>query len=184
MIAPETNPHTHTKPVIYTIGHSTHPREEFLAILKTHAIELVADVRTIPKSRHNPQFNSEAMAMSLPENGIVYQHVQKLGGLRHPRRDSPNMGWDNASFRGFADYMQTAGFEEGLESLIAIAQNKKTVIMCAEALPWRCHRSLIGDALLVRGITVIDIMSSSSVKAHTLTPWAKVVGTIITYPKN
>ena len=183
MIATENDPPPHTKPVIYTIGHSTHPREEFLAILKAHAIELVADVRTIPKSRHNPQFNSEAMAMSLPENGIAYVHVQKLGGLRHPKRNSPNMGWENASFRGFADYMQTVDFEEGLKNLIAIAQKKKTAIMCAEALPWRCHRSLIGDALLVRGITVIDIMSASSVKTHTLTPWAKVMGTIITYPK-
>jgi len=124
------------------------------------------------------------MAMSLPENGIAYEHVQKLGGLRHPKRDSSNMGWENASFRGFADYMQTADFEEGLEDLIIVAQKKKTAIMCAEAVPWRCHRSLIGDALLVRGITVIDIMSASSVKAHTLTPWAKVMGTTITYPKN
>lgn len=184
MIAPDNHPTPHAKPVIYTIGHSTHSREEFLAILKAHAIELVADVRTIPKSRHNPHFNSEAMAMSLPENGIAYQHLQKLGGLRHPKRNSPNMGWENASFRGFADYMQTADFEEGLENLIAIAQGKKTAIMCAESVPWRCHRSLIGDALLVRGITVIDIMSASSVKAHTLTPWAKVIGTFITYPKD
>jgi uncharacterized protein (DUF488 family) len=184
MVAPDNHPTPHTKPVIYTIGHSTHPREEFLSMLKAHAIELVADVRTIPKSRHNPQFNSEAMAMTLPENGIAYQHVQKLGGLRHPRRDSPNMGWENASFRGFADYMQTVDFEEGLEDLIAVAQRKTTAIMCAEALPWRCHRSLIGDALLVRGITVLDIMSAHSVKAHMLTPWAKVMGTLITYPKN
>jgi len=174
----------YTMPVIYTIGHSTRSREEFLAILKAHAIELVADVRTIPKSRRNPQFDSETMAMSLSENGIDYEQIQKLGGLRHPRRDSPNMGWENASFRGFADYMQTAEFVEGLEGLIAVAQKKKTTIMCAEAVPWRCHRSLIGDALLVRGITVIDIMSASSFKAHTLTPWAKVMGTIITYPKN
>ena len=184
MIARENNPTHHNKSVIYTIGHSTRPRGEFLAILKAHAIELVADVRAIPKSRHNPQFNSEAMAMSFPENGIAYEHVQKLGGLRHPKRDSPNMGWENASFRGFADYMQTADFEEGLENLIAVAQRKKTAIMCAEALPWRCHRSLIGDALLVRGITVIDIMSSNSTKDHTLTPWAKVIGTDTTYPQN
>ena len=184
MIARENDPIRHTKPVIYTIGHSTRPEEEFLAILKAHAIELVADVRAIPKSRHNPQFNSEAMAMSFPENGIAYEHIRKLGGLRHPRRDSPNMGWENASFRGFADYMQTAEFEEGLEDLIAVAQKKKTAIMCAEAVPWRCHRSLIGDALQVRGITVIDIVIAPSFKAHTLTPWAKVMGTIITYPKN
>jgi len=184
MIAPENDPAPHTKPVIYTIGHSTRPREEFFAILKAHGIELVVDVRTIPKSRHNPQFNSEAMEMSFPENGIAYEHVRKLGGLRHPKRDSPNMGWENASFRGFADYMQTADFEEGLENLIAVAQRKKTAIMCAEALPWRCHRSLIGDALLVRGIIVLDIMNAHSVKPHTLTPWAKVMGTMITYPKN
>jgi uncharacterized protein (DUF488 family) len=184
MIARENDPSRHTKPVIYTIGHSTRLEEEFLAILKAHSIELVTDVRSIPKSRHNPQFNSEAMAMSLPENGIAYEHVPKLGGLRHPRRDSPNMGWENASFRGFADYMQTTDFEEGLEDIIAFAQKKKTAIMCAEAAPWRCHRSLIGDALLVRGITVIDIMSASSFKVHMLTPWAKVLGTIIIYPKN
>lgn len=184
MIAHENDPTRNTKPVIYTIGHSTRPEEEFLAILKAHVIGLVADVRSIPKSRHNPQFNSEAMAISLPEHGIAYEHISKLGGLRHPRRDSPNMGWENASFRGFADYMQTADFEEGLQVLIALAQKKKTAIMCAEAVPWRCHRSLIGDALLVRGITVIDIMSASSFKVHTLTPWAKVMGTIITYPKN
>ncbi|HTP04265.1 MAG TPA: DUF488 domain-containing protein [Nitrospirota bacterium] len=184
MIARENDPTRNTKPVIYTIGHSTRPEEEFLAILKAHVIGLVADVRSIPKSRHNPQFNSEAMAISLPEHGIAYEHISKLGGLRHPTRDSPNMGWENASFRGFADYMQTADFEEGLQVLIALAQKKKTAIMCAEAVPWRCHRSLIGDALLVRGITVIDIMSASSFKVHTLTPWAKVMGTIITYPKN
>ena len=177
-------PSSDTMHVIYTIGHSTRSREEFLAILKVHAIKLIADVRTIPKSRRNPQYDGNAIAMSLSENGIDYEHIQKLGGLRRPKRGSPNMGWENDSFRGFADYMQTADFKEGLEALIAVARKKKTAIMCAEAVPWRCHRSLIGDALLVRGITVIDIMSSSSTKDHTLTPWAKVIGTDITYPQN
>lgn len=170
-------------PVIYTIGHSTRPLEEFLASLKAHAIELVADVRTIPKSRHNPQYNGDALAAALQEQGVSYEHLGNLGGLRHARKDSVNTAWENASFRGFADYMQTAEFEEGLQGLIDVAQKKRTVIMCAEAVPWRCHRSLIGDALLVHGITVMDIMSAGSVKAHALTPWANVIGTSITYPK-
>jgi uncharacterized protein (DUF488 family) len=183
MIAPANDPGLPAMPVIYTIGHSTRPLEEFLATLKAHAIELVADVRTIPKSRHNPQYNSDALAAALREQGISYEHLKDLGGLRHARKDSVNTAWENASFRGFADYMQTADFEEGLKDLIDVAQRKRTVIMCAEAVPWRCHRSLIGDALLARGITVMDIMSVSSVKAHALTPWAKVMGTSITYPK-
>ncbi len=168
---------------IYTIGHSTHTIDEFLAILKTHGIEQIVDVRTIPKSRHNPQFNSDALEKSLKAEGIGYLHMPKLGGLRHAKKDSLNRAWENASFRGFADYMQTEEFEEGLQDLIDLAQQRKTAIMCAEAVPWRCHRSLIGDALLVRGIDVADIMSKSSVKPHTLTPWAEVSGTGITYPK-
>ena len=170
-------------PVIYTIGHSTRPLEEFLTILKAHAIELVADVRTIPKSRHNPQYNSDALAAALREQGFSFVNLKDLGGLRHARIDWVNTAWENASFRGFADYMQTADFEKGLNYLITVAQRERTVIMCAEALPWRCHRSLISDALLARGITVMDIMSASSVKAHAITSWAKVTGTSITYPK-
>jgi uncharacterized protein (DUF488 family) len=168
---------------IYTIGHSTHPIEEFVDILKAHAIELVADVRTIPRSRHNPQFNSDALETSLKALGIGYAHMAGLGGLRHAKKDSPNDGWENASFRGFADYMLTEEFEESLLMLIEKAGTRKTAIMCAEAVPWRCHRSLISDALFVRGIAVLDIMSRTSAKPHSLTPWAKVHGSTIAYPK-
>jgi hypothetical protein len=179
MIAPENDPTPHTKPVIYTIGHSTHPREEFLAILKAHAIELVADVRTIPKSRHNPQFNSEAMAMSLPENGIAYQHVQKPGDCAI---GEIHRTWDGTTLLSVLPTIQTADFEEGLESLIAIAQNKDGDHVRQLSL------AVSSDADRRRAagprIAVIDIISASSVKAHSLTHWAKVVGSIITYPKN
>ncbi len=169
---------------VYTIGHSTHSIEEFIDMLTAHGIEQVVDVRTIPKSRHNPQFNTDALAESLKSSGIEYVHMPALGGLRRAKKDSPNQGWENASFRGFADYMQTAEFEEGLLKLIELAGKRKTAIMCAEAVPWRCHRSLIADALFVRGIAVMDIMSRTSVKPHTVTPWAEVTGTTITYPKS
>jgi uncharacterized protein (DUF488 family) len=169
--------------VIYTIGHSTRTIEEFVAILLANGVELLVDVRTIPKSRHNPQFNSDALAESLKSSGIDYVHMAALGGLRHAKKDSVNQGWKNASFRGFADYMQTDEFGEGLLKLIEIAEKRKTAIMCAEAVPWKCHRSLIGDALVVRGITVMDIMSRTSVKPHTITPWVEVKGTMITYPE-
>ncbi len=169
---------------IHTIGHSTHAIDEFLEMLRAHGIQQVVDVRTIPKSRHNPQFNSDALPESLKNSGIDYIHMPALGGLRHARKDSPNSGWKNASFRGFADYMQTAEFEEGLLKLIETAGKRKTAIMCAEAVPWRCHRSLIGDALVVRGVTVMDIMSRTAVKPHVITPWAEVKGTTITYLKS
>ncbi len=175
--------HAKTSATIFTIGHSTHPIEEFVEILNTHGIEFVVDVRTIPKSRHNPQFNSDTLAASLHDRAIGYEHMPGLGGLRHAKKDSVNTAWENASFRGFADYMQTEEFEAGLMQLIDIAGKQKTVIMCAEAVPWRCHRSLIGDALLARGLIVMDIMSKTSAKAHTMTPWAHVMGTTITYPK-
>ncbi len=168
---------------IYTIGHSTRSIEQFVDLLAAHDIELVADVRTIPKSRHNPQFNGNELENSLKALGIDYEHMAGLGGLRHAKKDSSNQGWENASFRGFADYMQTEAFAEALRKLIAIAEKRKTAIMCAEAVPWRCHRSLIGDALAVRGIAVMDILSRTSVKPHTITPWAEVNGTTITYPK-
>lgn len=176
--------HAKTSATIFTIGHSTHPIEEFVEILNTHGIEFVVDVRTIPKSRHNPQFNSDTLAASLHDRAIGYEHMPGLGGLRHAKKDSVNTAWENASFRGFADYMQTEEFEAGLMQLIDIAGKQKTVIMCAEAVPWRCHRSLIGDALLARGLIVMDIMSKTSAKAHTMTPWAHVMGTTITYPKS
>jgi uncharacterized protein (DUF488 family) len=167
---------------LFTIGHSTHPMEEFIEILKHYHITEVVDIRTIPKSRHNPQFNGPELAHVLRNHHIGYRHQKNLGGLRHTHANSPNMGWENASFRGYADYMQTPEFKEGIEELIKVAHEKTVVIMCAEAVPWRCHRSLIGDALLVRNLDVEDIFSITSVKPHTLTPWAKVHGTTITYP--
>jgi len=167
---------------VFTIGHSTHPIDEFLAILKAHKIEQVVDVRTIPKSRHNPQFTREALERSLPRHQIAYQHMPGLGGLRHPRKDSINLGWKNASFRGYADYMQTPEFQENLKRLIELGKPRRTAIMCAEAVPWRCHRSLIGDALLARRIKVEDIFSESTRKPHTYTPFAKVERRKVTYP--
>jgi uncharacterized protein (DUF488 family) len=168
---------------IFTIGHSTHSIEEFTDILTIHGIEFVIDVRTIPRSRHNPQYNSDTLSAALRGHAIGYEHMPGLGGLRHARKDSINTAWNNASFRGFADYMQTADFERSLNTLIETAGNQPSAIMCAEAVPWRCHRSLIADALLARGITVMDIMGKAAVKAHTMTPWAHVVGTMITYPE-
>jgi len=168
---------------IFTIGHSTRPIEEFLKIIKEYAITEVIDVRTIPKSRHNPQFNGPELAHVLRNHHIGYRHQKNLGGLRHTHADSVNTAWENLSFRGYADYMQTPAFDEGLHELINSAHKKTVVILCSEAVPWRCHRSLIGDALLVRGIEVEDIYSITSHKPHTLTPWARVKGTSITYPK-
>lgn len=168
---------------IYTIGHSTRSLEEFLAILKHYRITELVDIRTIPQSRHNPQFNGDALAHVLRNHHIGYRHQKNLGGLRHAHKDSINTAWENVSFRGFADYMQTDEFKEGIEKLIEIAQHKTVAIMCAEAVPWRCHRSLIGDALIVRGIQVEDIYSITSAKPHTLTPWAVVDGTTVTYPE-
>jgi uncharacterized protein (DUF488 family) len=167
---------------IYTVGHSTRPIEEFIAILESFRIELVCDIRTIPKSRRNPQFASDALRGALAERGIDYVHLKALGGLRHPRKDSPNGAWRNDSFRGYADYMQSAEFTEAVTDLIARATQKRTAIMCAEAVPWRCHRSLVGDALVVRGIAVEDITSQTRAQAHKLTPWAKVDGVNLTYP--
>lgn len=167
---------------IFTVGHSTRLIEEFLSILKAFDIKLVADVRTVPKSRFNPQFNSDVLTKSLKNHHIDYVHMAGLGGLRHPKKDSLNTAWKNASFRGFADYMQTEAFKNSLTTLIETAEKQHTAIMCAEAVPWRCHRSLIGDALLVRGIKVVNIMSESTIREHNLTPWAKVNGKRIIYP--
>jgi uncharacterized protein (DUF488 family) len=168
-------------PTILTIGHSTRTWKDFLAILRAHGIQRVVDVRTIPRSRHNPQFNRELLSTKLRSARIGYVHLGKLGGLRHARRDSPNMGWRNTSFRGFADYMQTPDFEKGLQRLMKLAKQKNTAVMCAEAVPWRCHRSLIADALTVRGIPVADIMTAKRSRPHVLTPFAHVDGNRITY---
>ena len=171
-----------TNVTLYTIGHSTHPIGEFIKILQAYGIKEVVDIRTIPKSRHNPQFDEDALRTVLHNHHIGYRHMKGLGGLRHTTKESINTAWRNTSFRGFADYMQTEEFSESITKLLSIAAEKVTVIMCAEAVPWRCHRSLIGDALLVRHIKVIDIMSATSARPHTLTPWAKVHGHNIIYP--
>jgi uncharacterized protein (DUF488 family) len=169
-------------PAVLTIGHSNHKWRDFLEILRAHRIKRIIDVRSIPRSRHNPQFNRETLSIKLRAARIGYVHLPKLGGLRHARRDSPNMGWRNASFRGFADYMQTSGFEAGLNRLIKLAGQKRSAIMCAEAVPWRCHRSLISDALTVRGVQVNDIMSVKRSQVHSLIAFARVQGHRITYP--
>ena len=168
--------------IILTVGHSTRTLDEFIALLRAHAVTRVVDVRTVPRSRHNPQFNKDSLPDSLSKAGLGYIHMPGLGGLRHARPDSLNTGWRNASFRGYADYMQTPEFEENLERLIEVAKKDRIAIMCAEAVPWRCHRSLIGDALTVRGIRAEDIMSLTRRQIHALTPFANVRGTIVTYP--
>ena len=167
---------------IFTIGHSTLPVEHFAALLKIYGIKRLADIRTVPRSRHNPQFNAEALAESLITANIEYSPMPALGGLRHPQRNSPNAGWHNTSFRGYADYMQTAPFSEALDRLIRIGRLKRTAIMCAEAVPWRCHRSLVADALIIRGVPVVEILSDTSYRTHKLTPFARIDGTSITYP--
>lgn len=167
---------------VFTVGHSTRPIEAFIALLTAHEIELLVDVRTVPRSRHNPQFNRDTLPHSLQAAGIAYQHMPDLGGLRHARKDSTNTAWHNLSFRGFADYMETPEFEKGLARLIEESQTRRTAIMCAEAVPWRCHRSLIADALVARGIEVLEISSPVRTPPHKMTPFAKVEGTKVHYP--
>jgi len=169
-------------PLVLTIGHSTRTLAEFIHLLKAQGVSRVVDVRTVPRSRHNPQFNKDSLPQELKKTGIGYIHLPGLGGLRHAKRDSLNVGWRNTSFRGYADYMQTPKFAQSLEKLIRLAKQAQIVLMCAEAVPWRCHRSLIVDALLVRGIRTEDIMGLTRPQVHTLTPFAKVRGTTITYP--
>jgi len=166
--------------VVLTVGHSTRPLDEFVSLLRAHEITRVVDVRTVPRSRRNPQFNRESLPAGLGDIGYV--HMPGLGGLRHPKADSPNTAWRNDSFRGFADYMQTEEFEKSLEELIRLAGKDRVAVMCAEALPWRCHRSLIADALTVRDVAVEHIFSPTSRKPHRLTSWARVQGTRVTYP--
>ena len=167
---------------IYTIGHSTRPIEDFIGLLQHNGVQTLVDIRTVPKSRHNPQYWHDALATSLEDAGIAYRHLSGLGGLRKTSPDSINTAWRNMSFRGYADYMQTDEFRVALEELIAIAEQSTTAIMCSEAVPWGCHRSLVGDALLVRGIEVIDIMSETSNRPEKVTAWAHVDGTTVTYP--
>ena len=169
-------------PLILTIGHSNRRLGDFLALLRAHNVTRVIDVRTIPRSRHNPQFNGDALAKSLRSAKIAYTHLKKLGGLRRPRPDSPNSGWHNASFRGFADYMRTPEFAAGLARVESLARTKRCALMCAEAVPWRCHRSLLADALTIRGHAVAHIMTPTRADPHRLTPFARVRGFHIIYP--
>ncbi|HUX79594.1 MAG TPA: DUF488 domain-containing protein [Alphaproteobacteria bacterium] len=162
-------------PKLYTIGHSTRTLNEFMAILHGYNITHLVDIRTIPKSRHVPWFNENKLKPALPKEGISYIHMLELGGLRHAHKDSINQGWHNASFRGFADYMQTPEFYSGLKKLNQMLKKDGNVaIMCAEAVPWRCHRSLIADAEIVHGISVFHIMSQTNAYAHKLTSFAVV----------
>lgn len=169
-------------PVLWTMGHSTRSIEDFIELLAAHAIQMLADVRKIPYSRHNPQFNQDSLTKSLQNAEIQYRHLPGLGGRRKTRQDSENVGWRNASFRGYADYMQTGPFQNELADLMMMAQNRPVAIMCAEAVPWRCHRFLISDALVSRGWTVRHIISATSTQTHTLTPFAKLKEGRLTYP--
>jgi uncharacterized protein (DUF488 family) len=167
---------------VFTIGHSTRPIGAFIELLAAHGVQHLIDVRKIPHSGHNPQFGREQLSASVEEAGIHYTHMPGLGGLRSARKDSTNTGWRNASFRGYADYMQTREFEENVERCVDLAREERTALMCAESVPWRCHRSLIADALLARGIDVREITSTTDARPHALTPWARVEGTTVTYP--
>jgi uncharacterized protein (DUF488 family) len=167
---------------VFTVGHSTHTLDELIRILRKFGIARLVDVRTVPRSARNPQFNRETLPAALATEGIAYVHLPELGGFRHARPDSANTGWRNASFRGFADYMQTDGFRDGMQKLIDLAEMGKSAILCAEAVPWRCHRSLIGDALTARGLPVEDILDADHSQPHRVTPFAHIDGCTVTYP--
>ena len=171
-----------TTTVVRTVGHSNRPLEGFLRLLRAHQVTLVVDVRKMPGSQRNAQFNRDTLSNGLHEAGIGYVHLPGLGGLRRPTPSSPNAGWKNASFQGYADYMLTPEFERSLEDLLTLARGHRIAVMCAEAVPWRCHRSLIADALVVRAVAVEHILSASRTQPHVLRPWAEVRGTRITYP--
>jgi uncharacterized protein (DUF488 family) len=168
--------------IVYTIGHSTRTLEDFVALLHAHGVSQLADVRTIPKSRRHPHFGGEALSVSLPAAGISYRHFPALGGLRKPVADSPNGGWRHAGFRGYADHMQAPVFTAGLEELMLWSKEGPTVVMCAEAVWWQCHRQLIADALVARGVEVRHITSAKAAAAHSLTSFARVEGSRVTYP--
>ena len=168
--------------VVYTMGHSTRTLEEFVELLQAYSINLLVDVRTVPHSRHNPQFNKETLPASLKQDGIRYIHMPEIGGLRHPKRDSINLAWENSGFRGYADYMQTQEFTDNLLKIVALARENCLALMCAEALPWRCHRNLLSDALVVHHVKVEHIIGKDSTINHQLTEFAQIEGTKITYP--
>ncbi|MBS0440163.1 MAG: DUF488 domain-containing protein [Proteobacteria bacterium] len=166
---------------IWTIGHSTRTTAEFLGMLEANAIEAIADVRRYPGSRKNPQFNPDTLRASLADTDIDYVAFPELGGRRHPRPDSRNTVWRNEAFRGYADYMQTPEFSAGMDRLLELAQHKRTAIMCAEAVWWRCHRSLIADWLKVRGIDVQHILAAGKTQPHPYTSAARVENGMLTY---
>jgi len=176
-IAPVPSP-----PVIGTVGHSTRPLDELIAILEAFGAAVLVDIRTVPRSRHNPQYNREALADPLAARGIRYVHDPGLGGLRKPRKDSTNGAWRHSGFRGYADYMETPEFEERLASLLELAAHERVVVMCAESVPWRCHRSLLADALLARGADVRHLMGAGKEKPHSLTSFARVSDGRVRYP--
>ena len=169
-------------PAIFTIGHSTRKIEDFITLLQTHGVEELIDIRTVPRSRTNPQYNRDTLPTSLEPVHIGYRHMGELGGLRQPRPDSPNTAWHNESFRGYADYMQTPQFTEAIARLIELGREKQIAIMCAEAVPWRCHRSLVADALSARDIAVEHIMSPTKRQPHKFTPFAQIDNTRVWYP--
>jgi uncharacterized protein (DUF488 family) len=169
-------------PALLTVGHSTRPLNELVALLREQGVQRLVDVRTVPRSRRNSQFDRDTLAAALPAAGIDYTPMPALGGLRRPRPDSPNGAWQNASFRGYADYMQTPEFATALAELLALAGRERIAIMCAEAVPWRCHRSLIADALTARGVPVAHIVGHGAARPHRVTPWARIEGERVTYP--
>jgi uncharacterized protein (DUF488 family) len=167
---------------VLTVGHSTRTLEEFFSLLAKYQVTMIVDVRTVPHSRHNLQFNKETLHDALQSKNIRYIHMHELGGLRRPSSDSINLAWENKTFRGYADYMQTKEFTESLLKLVALSRENQIAIMCAEAVPWRCHRILIADALTVRHIKVKHLLTESSLTNHELTPFANVEGTKVSYP--
>jgi uncharacterized protein (DUF488 family) len=167
---------------IYAVGHSTRPLDKFVELLQAHHVETLADIRTVPRSRTNPQFNRDHLERELPRGGIRYIHLKDLGGLRRPQKESMNLGWENSSFRGYADYMQTVEFEAALVELIQIGERSRTAIMCAEGNPFRCHRNLVADALTAHGVAVYHISSRKTARPHQLTPFARIQGTRVSYP--
>jgi uncharacterized protein (DUF488 family) len=167
---------------IFTIGHSIRPLDEFIALVRAHGVDTIADVRTVPRSRRHPHFAREALERSLPSSGVAYDHFPDLGGLRKPRPESTNTGWRHPSFRGYADHMATPVFGAAVDALIALADGRSVAVMCAEAKWWQCHRQLIADALVARGVEVRHIMSPREAPAHELTAFARVEGGRVTYP--
>lgn len=167
---------------VFTVGHSTRTIDQLGGMLTENQVTEVCDIRTVPKSRHNPQFHIDRLPGELASYHLSYRHLPRLGGWRSGLADSPNAGWRNASFRNYADYMQTEEFLAALDELLGLAAGGTLTLMCSEAVPWRCHRRLVADALLVRGVEVRHIMGPGQLREATLTPFARVEGTSITYP--